>query len=363
MQSKITPLPYQVENNEDNYLTSETKQWAKNKDYLMHKKMSSHQYDSLYSQNNNFNIISGHFSHSPNHRNLQRRQSSFADSRIEKYIIVCFSNGKIHIFDEKTMSLSSNPIIDVNYEILNIFSTHNHLILHLTNGIYSFYEKSNLSFYKQFHTHTSSIITSYRIFKISQFANKFKDKNNYSVGNDACFLRKKISDKILTDKNIQTFSINHQFENFNNKSTGAKYSDSLDHYAINSQQIENTKQKLLKKKFMFMNYLNPKTLNKDQDILVTLDSKGKILFWQFHLKQSEYGTTEEFVNVGHFKMNLQDRRGIVTAVGFQNILIVGFKTRHVAIYYLGVDAPTFEFIATDAPIKEIQIKEVRFFFC
>ena len=139
----------------------------------------------------------------------------------------------------------------------------------------------------------------------------------------------------------------------------SSYSYSLDQYAINSQEIEKKRQRLLNKKYLFAQSFNPNLLDKSKDVFASIDYKGKLLFWQFHNQKENYAMPEKFQNIGNFKFNLRDRSGIVTAVGFENILIVGFKTRQVAVYYLGVDTPTFEFVATDYPIKEIQIKQVR----
>lgn len=353
LQSQVTP-PTRKPNRppEENYLSRQSEQWLRSGDYLKYQTMNDQVFDSLYSQNDNFNIITGDLKQAKKRVPGQvNTANKVGPENVAGLPLVCFSNGKVHVFDTKSLKLSPLPILDFSHEILNILVTRDRLIVHTANGLLHRLNLADLTWVERVHVHTSSLACSFRISRVAQLTQDHREKNNFSTGNEAFFLRKRISDKILTDKNIQTFSINHQFDQ-PNQAGQHKFSDSLDHLAINMQQIRKKKQLLLKRKFTFLEFLDKTRFDPDCDLIVTLDQKGKALFWQVdpHKKMR---------NVGYYELTLRDRRGIGTATGFQNVLMVGFRTGQVAVYYLGLDAPCYEFLAMDAPVRDLQIKEVR----
>lgn len=354
MQSQVTPQPPSpAPAPDDNYLSQQSRQWLRSGDYLNYQKMNDRVFDSLYSQNNNFNIITGDFRRPAKQGTAQADTGQTPQSGSVKNLpLICFSNGKIHVYDTSHMALSPLPILDFSHEILNILTTSDRLVVHTANGLLHKLRLSDLSWVDRVHVHTSSLACSFRITRASELLRDHREKNDFSTGNEAFFLRKRISDKILTDKNIQTFSINHQFDQ-QGQPGRENISDSLDHLAINMQQIRQKKQLLLKRKFTFLNLLDKGLFNPDRDLIVTLDQKGKALFWQL-----DEGPRKQPRYVGHFELTLRDRRGIATATGFENVLMVGFRSGQVAVYYLGLESPCYEFLAMDAPVRGLQIKEV-----
>ena len=111
-------------------------------------------------------------------------------------------------------------------------------------------------------------------------------------------------------------------------------------------------------------------------MIVSLDRKGKALFWQIESNENdnqkinsrqkvghsgtEYGlkTGSKLVNIGEWQVCIRDRGDIVASTAFENVVMVGFESGLVALFYLGMRDPFVEFNSGSYTVKRLLFSQV-----
>lgn len=106
-----------------------------------------------------------------------------------------------------------------------------------------------------------------------------------------------------------------------------------------------------------MEIIKNNLVDSSREIIVTLDDKGKMIFWQFesHLNCPK----QEIKSIGNLWVNLRSKGNITAVVQYNNILMMGFKSGHVGIFYLGMKNALFDFKVTNNNINNLQFESVR----
>ena len=133
---------------------------------------------------------------------------------------------------------------------------------------------------------------------------------------------------------------------------------------------------LAKKQFAFIDLLDKQVFNEDSPMIVSLDRKGKALFWQIESHQNDkhqinsrrkvqHSDTDSglkqgqnLVNIGEWQVCIRDRGDIVASAAFENVVMVGFETGHVALFYLGMRQPFVEFNSGSYTVKKLLFSQV-----
>lgn len=126
----------------------------------------------------------------------------------------------------------------------------------------------------------------------------------------------------------------------------------------NYQRTNSKNESIQQKKLSFLEIIKNNLVDSSKEVIVSLDDKGKIIFWQFGTNSGS--SRQEIKSVGNLWVNLRSKGNITAVVQYNNILMMGFKSGHVGIFYLGMKNALFDFKVTNNNINNLQFESVRY---